>query len=104
MSAVDEVHSGAVQQADPAPKADHVAFWQTRAFYRYGFLALILIVWEVVGPFISPILFSYPSKIAVAFYDLTISGELPYYAMESLQILFAGLFFAIIVGVPLAVV
>ena len=44
-----------------------------------------------------------PSKIAVAFYELTVSGELPYYAMESLEILFCGLFFAIVVGVPLAV-
>ena len=55
-------------------------------------------------PLVNPILFSYPSKIAVAFYELTFeTGELPYYAMESLQILFFGLFFAIFVGVPLAV-
>jgi NitT/TauT family transport system permease protein len=52
---------------------------------------------------VNPILFSYPSKIAVAFYDLTVSGELIYYALESLQILFYGLICAIIVGVPLAV-
>jgi NitT/TauT family transport system permease protein len=104
MSAVNEVHAGGVQQADAAaPRTKQVPFWQGRAFYRYGFLALILIVWELIGPLISPILFSYPSKIAVAFYDLTISGELPYYAMESLQILFAGLGFAILIGVPLAV-
>jgi ABC-type nitrate/sulfonate/bicarbonate transport system permease component len=61
-------------------------------------------VWEVLGPLVNPILFSYPSKIAVAFWELTFeTGELPYYAMESLQILFFGLFFAILVGVPLAV-
>ena len=41
------------------------------ALFRYGFVALILIVWEIVGPFINPIFFSYPSKIAVAFYELT---------------------------------
>lgn len=104
MTAVNEVHAGGVQQADSAqPKSRQAPFWERRAFYRYGFLALILIVWEIVGPFISPILFSYPSKIAVAFYQLTISGELPYYALESLQILFAGLGFAILIGVPLAV-
>ena len=104
MSAVNEVHAGGVRQADVAATGTkQVPFWQGRAFYRYGFLALILIVWELIGPLISPILFSYPSKIAVAFYDLTISGELPYYAMESLQILFAGLGFAILIGVPLAV-
>ncbi len=54
--------------------------WERPRFYRYGFLALILIVWEIVGPLINPIFFSYPSKIAVAFYDLTVvTGELPYY-------------------------
>lgn len=79
-------------------------FWQRRAFYRYGFLVLILTVWELVGPLVSPILFSYPSKIAVAFYELTfVTGELPYYAAESLQVLFYGLGFSILVGVPLAV-
>ena len=35
--------------------------------FRYGFLALILIVWQIVGPHISPIFFTYPTKIAVAF-------------------------------------
>ena len=84
--------------------ARKTAFWQQRAFYRYGFLVLILLLWELVGPLVSPILFSYPSKIAVAFYELTfVTGELPYYAVESLQVLFYGLALAILVGVPLAV-
>jgi sulfonate transport system permease protein len=78
-------------------------FWRQRPFYRWGFLVLILALWELLGPLVSPVLFSYPSKIAVAFYELTISGELPYYAFESLQILFYGLFFSILIGVPLAV-
>jgi ABC-type nitrate/sulfonate/bicarbonate transport system permease component len=103
MSAANEAHAGApaaLQQdaAEPKPR-----FWQQRAFYRYGFVILLLTVWEILGPLVNPILFSYPSKIAVAFYELTVSGELPYYAAESLEILFCGLFFAIIVGVPLAV-
>src|SRR6188472_1351548 len=84
--------------AEPKPR-----FWQQRAFYRYGFVILLLALWEVLGPLVNPILFSYPSKIAVAFYELTVSGELPYYAAESLEILFFGLVFAILVGVPLAV-
>jgi NitT/TauT family transport system permease protein len=112
MSAVNEAQAqggaiGAVPQAampaSGAPAAS-TAFWQRRAFYRYGFVALILILWEVLGPLVNPILFSYPSKIAVAFYQLTfVTGELPYYAWESLQILFYGLACAIVVGVPLAV-
>jgi NitT/TauT family transport system permease protein len=71
--------------------------------FRYGFLALILITWEIVGPFISPIFFSYPSKIAVAFYHLTVSGDLPYYLAQSLEVMFYGLITAIVIGIPLAV-
>jgi NitT/TauT family transport system permease protein len=104
MSVANEVHSTAVAAAPPGAAAEpSPRFWQTRAFYRFGFVVLVLGLWEWLGPLVNPILFSYPSKIAVAAYELTVSGELPYYALESLQILAAGLFFAVIVGVPLAV-
>jgi len=104
MSVANEAHVGGIgverQQAAAVQKP---RFWQQRAFYRYGFVILILALWELLGPMVNPILFSHPSRIALAFYELTLSGELPYYAMESLEILFCGLFFAIVVGVPLAV-
>jgi len=105
MSAVNEARAGAINVVPDAgaAKSEHVPFWQRRAFYRYGFVVFILALWELLGPLVNPILFSHPSKIAVAFYELTASGELPYYAVESLQILFYGLAFAILVGVPLAV-
>jgi ABC-type nitrate/sulfonate/bicarbonate transport system permease component len=90
--------AGSPSAAEPRPR-----FWQQRTFYRYGFIILLLGLWEWLGPAVNPILFSYPSKIAVAAYELTVSGELPYYAMESLEILFCGLIVAILVGVPLAV-
>jgi NitT/TauT family transport system permease protein len=77
--------------------------WERRAFYRYGFLALILVVWEITGPFISPIFFTYPSKIATAFVELTVSGELPHFLGQSLEVMFYGLLCAIIVGIPLGV-
>jgi NitT/TauT family transport system permease protein len=103
MSVANE--AGAIAAAHQHTAAERrPPFWHLRPFYRYGFLILVLAVWQVLGPLVNPILFSYPSKIAVAFYELTfVTGELPYYAMESLQILFCGLFFAILVGVPLAV-
>jgi sulfonate transport system permease protein len=102
MTVADQAHTSGIVEQQPAAAAKP-PFWQQRPFYRYGFLILILGLWELLGPLVSPILFSYPSKIAVAFWELTISGELIYYAAESLQILFYGLFFAIIIGVPLAV-
>jgi NitT/TauT family transport system permease protein len=104
MSVANEVHAGGMaagQHAVPAVKA--APWWEHRAVFRYGFLALILIVWQIVGPFISPIFFTYPSQIAVAFYELTVSGELPYYLAQSLEVMFYGLLSAIVVGIPLAV-
>jgi len=108
MSAANEARAGAAgvlpQSADSAAKIKRVPFWERRAFYRYGFVIVILALWEMLGPLVNPILFSYPSKIAVAFFELTfVTGELPYYAWESLQVLFYGLICAILVGVPLAV-
>ena len=102
MTVADQAPTSGIVTQQPAAPAKP-PFWQQRAFYRWGFLIFILALWELLGPLVSPILFSYPSKIAVAFYELTISGELLYYAAESLQILFYGLFFSIIIGVPLAV-
>ena len=42
--------------------------WERPAFYRYGFLLIILVVWELVAPFINPIFFTSPTAIAAAFY------------------------------------
>lgn len=104
MSTVDEAHSAA-----PAAETRTIAppkqfeWRESKSLFRWGFLVLILAVWEIVGPFINPIFFSYPSKIAVAFVNLTLSGELAYYLAQSLEVMFYGLFFAIVVGIPLAV-
>jgi ABC-type nitrate/sulfonate/bicarbonate transport system permease component len=104
LSVVDEAHAGVIAAKPvPATAAKKVPWWEHRALFRYGFVALILIVWEIVGPFISPIFFSYPSKIAVAFYELTVSGDLPYYLAQSLEVMAYGLIIAIVVGIPLAV-
>ena len=54
----------------PAAAAVKTPWWERPALFRYGFVALILIVWQIVGPFISPIFFTYPTKIAVAFYTI----------------------------------
>jgi len=105
MSVANEVHIGVIPAAQPSPATPKpVSLWMRPRLYRYGFLALILIVWELVGPLVNPIFFSYPSKIAMAFYELTfVTGELQHYMVESLLILFYGLAIAIVVGVPLAI-
>jgi NitT/TauT family transport system permease protein len=102
MSAIQEAQVAAATQVATNKDAP-VPFWERRAFYRYGALALILLVWELVGPTIDPIFFTYPSKIAQAFVTLTTNGELPYYLLQSLEVLLYGLGFAILIGIPLAV-
>ena len=105
MSVANEVHAGALATAQPAapPAEKKVPWWEHRTLFRYGFVALLLIVWQLVGPSISPILFTYPTKIAVAFYETTVSGELPYYLWQSLQVMVYGLVIAILVGIPLGI-
>jgi NitT/TauT family transport system permease protein len=106
MSAINEASIGAAQaerQTTVATK-ESLPIWRRPAFYRYGFLILILLLWEILGPFVNPIFFSYPSKIAAAFVSLTVSGELPHYLLQSLEVLFYGLGIAIAIGIPLAVV
>jgi sulfonate transport system permease protein len=99
------IHEAQVAAATPVAtsKDAPIPLWERRAFYRYGALALILLVWELVGPTIDPIFFTYPSKIAQAFVTLVMNGELPYYLLQSLEVLLYGLGFAILIGIPLAV-
>jgi ABC-type nitrate/sulfonate/bicarbonate transport system permease component len=107
MSVANEVHSSpiaAARVAAPAEKpVEKTPWWERRAVFRYGFVALVLIVWQIVGPSISPIFFTYPTKIAVAFYTLTVNGDLPYYLAQSLEVMIYGLSIAILVGIPLAI-
>ena len=103
MSVANQVHTG--QLADDAPRATatNPSWWERPALFRYGFVLLILIVWQIVGPFINPIFFTYPTKIAEAFYTTTISGELPYFLGQSLEVMIYGLSIALIVGIPLGI-
>ncbi len=105
MSVADKAATGAAMTQSGAARraAQAGSLWERPAVYRYGFLAFIIVLWELTGPFINPIFFSYPSKIAVAFWNLTLSGELPYYLGQSLEVMGYGLLAAIVVGIPLAV-
>ena len=105
MTVAQQVDTGAVAGSAQAPAAATVKtpWWEHAALYRYGFVVAILIVWEVTAPFINPIFFTSPSNIAVAFYETTVSGELPYFLAQSLEVMFYGLVIAIVVGIPLGV-
>jgi ABC-type nitrate/sulfonate/bicarbonate transport system permease component len=98
-----EADTGVLVDGPQSATVVNTPWWERPAVFRYGFVALILIVWELVAPFISPIFFTSPSAIALAFYETTVSGELPYFLGQSLQVMLYGLVTAIIVGIPLGV-
>ncbi|HET8543251.1 MAG TPA: hypothetical protein VFL68_01970, partial [Pseudolabrys sp.] len=103
MTVAQQVDTGAIAGGAQAPAMVKTAWWEHAALYRYGFVVAILIVWEIIAPFISPIFFTSPSKIAIAFYETTVSGELPYFLAQSLEVMVYGLVSAIVVGIPLGV-
>jgi NitT/TauT family transport system permease protein len=103
MTVAQQVDTGAVAGSGQAPAAVRTSWWEYPALYRYGFVVAILIVWEITAPFINPIFFTSPSNIAVAFYETTVSGELPYFLGQSLEVMVYGLVSAVVVGIPLGV-
>jgi len=103
MTIAQQVDAGAIAGSAQTPAEVKTSWWERAALYRYGFVVAILIVWEITAPFINPIFFTSPSKIAVAFYETTASGELPYFLAQSLEVMVYGLVSAIVVGIPLGV-
>ena len=103
MSVANQVHTSPLADHAPPAAVNKPSWWERPSLFRYGFVLLILIVWQIVGPFINPIFFTYPTKIAVAFYDTTMSGELPYFLGQSLEVMLYGLSIALIVGIPLGI-
>jgi NitT/TauT family transport system permease protein len=103
MTVAQQVDTGAIAGNAQAPAQVKTPWRERASLYRYGFVVAILIVWEIIAPFISPIFFTSPSKIAVAFYETTVSGELPYFLVQSLEVMVYGLVTAVVVGIPLGV-
>jgi sulfonate transport system permease protein len=66
---------------------------------RLGSLAVVLSMWEIFGAQIDPVLFTTPSKIAVAAVTMIGSGELWNYLAPSLVVLVLGLTSAAIIGI-----
>ncbi len=102
MSLANVQNAALAAQAEPQAIV-HKPWWESRALFRYGFVVIILIVWQLVAPFISPIFFTSPSAIAQAFYETTVNGELPYFLGQSLEVMVYGLLAAIVVGIPLGI-
>src|ERR1051325_8470573 len=68
---------------------------------RAASVLVFLVVWEIYGRRTDPILFTYPTAVAVAFWKLLVSGELIRQVFVSLSALAAGFFASLILGVVL---
>jgi NitT/TauT family transport system permease protein len=66
---------------------------------RVTSLAIALVVWQMVGARVDPILFTTPSAVAVAAVEMIRSGELWTYLWPSLVVLAVGLSFAAVAGI-----
>ena len=49
MTVANEAHGAIEVERAPVAAARKPPFWQQKAFYRWGFLILILAVWEPLG-------------------------------------------------------
>jgi len=64
----------------------------------------LLVLWEIFGRDVNPVFGSYPSAIAVAFWELLVTGQLWSALLESLQPFFVGYGLAIVIGIPIGLI
>ncbi len=69
-----------------------------------GSVTFLVLIWEWFGRDVNPVFGSYPSAIAQAFWELTVSGKLGAALAESLQPFVVGYGLAIVCGVPIGLV
>jgi NitT/TauT family transport system permease protein len=67
-------------------------------------LGCLLVLWEIFGRQVNPVFGSYPTAIAVAFWELARSGDLWIALYQSLQPFFAGYLLAVVLGVPIGLI
>ncbi|HXX25815.1 MAG TPA: ABC transporter permease [Pseudolabrys sp.] len=99
MADIADKHTVTSEQAAPAERRP-LPRWVITTIS----ICVALGLWEISGRNINPIFGSYPSAIAVAFWELLKSGELVSALSTSLQPFIAGYGLAILLGVPLGLV
>jgi NitT/TauT family transport system permease protein len=91
--------------ADDQARAERIASARRRRHQlinlaiRLASLALALALWELAAANVDPVLFTSPSKVAVAAYRMILSGELWTYLWPSLVVLAIGLAIAVVLGI-----
>jgi NitT/TauT family transport system permease protein len=101
MMAIKEVAAGKMAEAAAADQTAATKgdwSWLTARLFSLG---VVLGAWEVYGRFfLNPAVFTYPTAIARAFFQLTVSGELAAAAAQSFLVLFVGWLSGILLGTP----
>jgi NitT/TauT family transport system permease protein len=106
MTAIDNT-AAAQTIADDQARAERVAASRRRRTalqnlaIRAASLAIFLTLWQIAGASVDPVLFTTPSKVAVAAVDMIASGELWAGLWPSLLVLLMGLSLAIVFGTML---
>jgi NitT/TauT family transport system permease protein len=86
-----------VAMAPPAPRPRASSYLALRVVA----VAVGLVAWEIVGRRVSPLLMAGPSAIALAGWDMLLSGDLARALMASGSSLLAGFLVATVVAIPL---
>jgi NitT/TauT family transport system permease protein len=113
VTTIEQARGGLVDSGDPVDlsgdqlRAEQVAAarrrrrqWVNLAI-RVVSLAIALTLWEVAAWNVDPVLFTSPTKVAVAAYEMVLSGELWTYLWPSLVVLGIGFALAVVFGIAI---
>ncbi|KAE8763340.1 ABC transporter permease [Georgenia thermotolerans] len=70
-----------------------------KRFIRYTALVVILVVWEIYGRSVNPVLFTYPTAIVRAFFDMIEDGTLGTALVQTGSVLLIGLVIGTVIGI-----
>jgi NitT/TauT family transport system permease protein len=102
--------SEALQYDSERARAERVAAERRRRVQlqnmviRLVSLATALVLWQIAGNSVDPVLFTTPTKVAAAAFEMVLSGELWAYLWPSLIVLMIGLSLAIVFGTMIGLV
>jgi NitT/TauT family transport system permease protein len=113
VTTIEQARGGLADSGDPVDlsgdqlRAEQVAAarrrrrqWVNLAI-RVVSLAIALTLWEVAAWNVDPVLFTSPTKVAVAAYEMVLSGELWTYLWPSLVVLGIGFALAVVFGIAI---
>ncbi len=99
----NNVSAEEVAFAPNAADRPRVTFFLERNTLRLASVVLLLVVWQIVGMQLEPYVLPTPIAVAVAWWKLTLSGELITAAGASIYVFALGFGIAVLLGIPLGV-